>query len=157
MRIIAGKLKGMRFTVYNKSMVWFCFFWSVAFLSLAGLPPFSGFWVKIQLLRCFICDGHNIFYSVLILLISSLSIFYYLRFIVYSFVLPTVGGCPRKRHWLNFNEKNNNSILYYLIIMLFLFNILFGMYCDILYEFLYKICYDEYFWKLNVFYNFQKI
>ena len=154
---IAGKLKGMRFTVYNKSMVWFCFFWSVAFLSLAGLPPFSGFWVKIQLLRCFICDGHNIFYSVLILLISSLSIFYYLRFIVYSFVLPTVGGCPRKRHWLNFNEKNNNSILYYLIIMLFLFNILFGMYCDILYEFLYKICYDEYFWKLNVFYNFQKI
>lgn len=153
---IISKLKSLRFSAYNMSVLWFCLFWCFAFLSLAGLPPFSGFWVKIQLLKGFIYNGDNIIYSMIILLISSVSIFYYLRFMVYTYIEATIQKPWIKTHWINFNSKTSNNILYYTIFVLFMFNVFFFVYCDVFYQFLYKISYDEFFFKLNVFYKLNK-
>ena len=61
----------------------------IIFFSFAGLPPFSGFFSKVFLIICLI-ESHNSALAILILTISLISAFYYLRFLKIVFYEPTV-------------------------------------------------------------------
>ena len=52
----------------------------IIFFSIAGIPPFSGFLSKIFILFSLIVSN-NIFFSLLLVMISAVSVFYYLRII----------------------------------------------------------------------------
>jgi NADH-quinone oxidoreductase subunit N len=64
------------------------FFWkvifSVIFFSIAGIPPFVGFTSKFLVLKALVLDNYLIS-STLLLVISSVSVFYYIRILKISF------------------------------------------------------------------------
>jgi len=51
-----------------------------AFFSLAGIPPFSGFYAKLSVL-CSVVNASFFFYAIVAFLVSVVSCFYYLRVI----------------------------------------------------------------------------
>lgn len=69
----------------------------ILFFSLAGLPPFSGFFAKVFVIASII-DSNNVGLGFIALMLSTLSAFYYLRFLKVVFFEPK-----------EFSLKNNTS------------------------------------------------
>jgi NADH-quinone oxidoreductase subunit N len=98
------------------------------FLSISGLPPFSGFFAKFFLL--YIATNENLFYLFIILSIINLfSIFVCLRLIKLLF--------QRKKFQPKLIAFGNNSIfLLYLFVIISLINIFFIFFFDLLFNFI---------------------
>ena len=56
------------------------FSFQIIFFSIAGIPPLSGFLAKVFILSSII-ESKNVFFSLLLAMISAVSVFYYLRVI----------------------------------------------------------------------------
>jgi len=50
----------------------------IIFFSIAGIPPFTGFWAKVVILIELVAQN-KLMYSILLIIISSISVFYYIR------------------------------------------------------------------------------
>ena len=69
------------------------------FLSLRGLPPFSGFMLKLIVLKEFICLNNILIFLILILSVY-ISLFYYFRIIIYYFLISSfkhITYIPKKK------------------------------------------------------------
>lgn len=107
------------FTLLNKQLFLLCIFWIFFFLSLAGIPPFLGFFAKFFILKSLMQSP--LFYFIFILtILSTLSLFYYLRFIIYCFFLSSSNKQYHNSWYLMFLSSN---FLYYLCSYIFLFNL----------------------------------
>ena len=63
---------------------WFAFLTLILMLSLAGMPPFLGFWAKWSVLRELIAAGHT-WLAVVAVAFSVIGLFYYLRVVRYVY------------------------------------------------------------------------
>lgn len=72
------------------------------FFSIAGIPPLSGFLSKIFIILSII-EHKEIFNILLLVLISSISVFYYLRIMKVAFFEPTI---------INKNKKDSISVIF---------------------------------------------
>lgn len=74
----------IKFFYYNK-------FWAISilivFFSIAGIPPLTGFLAKV-LIMLELVNSENIFSCILLLVLSSVGVYYYLRIIKISFFEP---------------------------------------------------------------------
>jgi NADH-quinone oxidoreductase subunit N len=72
---------------YNKILF---FIFSLNIFSLAGIPPFGGFFVKLDILLHLI-NNSNIFFVFFIFLLSVINFYYYLRLIKILFFEQKIG------------------------------------------------------------------
>jgi len=68
----------------NKRSPWFAFLVMIVMMSMAGVPPFVGFWAKLQVLQA-VVNIELIWLAVLAVLLSVIGAFYYLRIIKYTY------------------------------------------------------------------------
>lgn len=102
--------------------------WSISlliiFFSFAGIPPFTGFLSKVFILLSLIRE-HTIFFSTILILISVLSSFYYLRVIKIIFFEKTERFFMlKKQNFFNI-AFNESEYIIYAICLLFLVLIFF--------------------------------
>jgi NADH-quinone oxidoreductase subunit N len=64
---------------FNKNSIW-SFSFLIIFFSIAGIPPLTGFLSKIFIFSEFV-RSYNLYFSIVFIIISSISAFYYLRII----------------------------------------------------------------------------
>jgi len=64
----------------NQRSPWFAFIMLVIMFSMAGVPPFVGFWAKLVVLKAIVSQG-MIWLAALAVLFSVIGAFYYLRII----------------------------------------------------------------------------
>ena len=76
---------------------WLATFMTLFLFSLAGIPPFAGFWGKYYLFYASIKAG-LIWLSVIGILLSLISIYYYLRVIVYMWFTESVEGQEKESY-----------------------------------------------------------
>jgi NADH-quinone oxidoreductase subunit N len=95
------------------------------FFSIAGIPPFAGFLAKILVLYELINQNY-IYISIFLIIISSFSVFYYIRIIKTTFFEP-ISSDKRIKEFISINnlEIHYNYInislgLYFLIFLFFL-------------------------------------
>jgi len=69
---------------------WFAFLMLILMLSMAGVPPFLGFWAKWAVLREVIAAGH-LWLAVTAVLFSVIGLFYYLRVVRHVYFDDAVG------------------------------------------------------------------
>ncbi len=69
---------------------WFAAMTTVLMLSMAGVPPFLGFWAKWGVLREVVVAGH-LWLAVLAVLFSVVGLFYYLRIVRHVYMDPPEG------------------------------------------------------------------
>nr|AZL93127.1 NADH dehydrogenase subunit 2 [Brachymeria sp. ZJUH_2016006] len=88
-------------------------------LSLAGIPPFFGFSLKIIAIDMF-KDLNLMYYSIFMILISVMSMFFYIRMILLNILMIFL---KNKLNWFNlfFFEKIKFNIIYLNLFMLLLF------------------------------------
>jgi NADH-quinone oxidoreductase subunit N len=123
----------------------FAFIISIIIFSIAGLPPFGGFYTKYFILLDLI-NTKSYLIVLFILLLSVISTFYYIRIIKIIFFNKNL--VLNKEYYFNFqnntllfNYKNKNFIFYSLILILILvvLNILICFYPSIIYYILFKV------------------
>ena len=83
---------------YNNSTLSFIFI--ITLFSTAGIPPLIGFWIKYLILVSAL-DAYFIIPSILILFLSSISVYFYIRIV--------------KAIYFNFNKNNIKLISFYSI------------------------------------------
>jgi proton-translocating NADH-quinone oxidoreductase chain N len=98
-------------------------FWSVccalSLFSIAGIPPLTGFIAKLFVLF-YLIDSSYIFTSVLIILISSVSVFYYIRVIKILFFEPLVKDVSITPSHVVFLSSHDASLYSIIVLNLFL-------------------------------------
>ena len=122
----------LKFNVLNKNMRLLLIFWIFSFFSLGGIPPFSGFFIKYLVLKNLLFNNYY-FLSFFILLFSSISIYYYLRFIISSFFLPTINVKKNTKNIWYFINFNNDSFLYFFCYLNYINFFMLFFYQDILF------------------------
>ena len=102
------------------------YFWSIiiliVFFSFSGIPPFSGFLAKIFIILSLI-DEQLYFVSFLLIILSILSSFYYMRIIKILFFEKIIYSFSLLNFYSNFKLDNFNNSIY--VIKVFLKLILF--------------------------------
>jgi len=97
------------------------YFWSILiliiFFSFAGIPPFSGFLAKIFIILSLI-DEKIYFVSFLLVLLSVLSSFYYMRIVKIIFFEKQVFSFSLLRFYSNFKTDNLNGSIYVIKVLL---------------------------------------
>ncbi len=68
----------------NKRSSWFAFMVMIVMMSMAGVPPFIGFWAKLQVLQA-VVNIELVWLAVLAVLLSVVGAFYYLRIIKFAY------------------------------------------------------------------------
>jgi len=113
--------------------------WSLAFIlmffSIAGMPPLSGFFSKFFVIFC-VMDSFNVFESVFFIIISCVSVFYYLRILKIIFFEGNSNSQNRNQVLIldyDMSEAELTSLALGLFLLLFLFVfpntlLLFGQY-----------------------------
>ena len=110
--------------------LWACLL-LILFFSFSGIPPLSGFLAKVFIIINLIQD-QNIFISIFVILVSSISTYYYLRVIKIAFFNKKIQTFVFKKH-SNFNtllldfEYTIVSIVLYLLILIFFYPSLLGI------------------------------
>lgn len=109
---------------------------AVFIFSIAGLPPFGGFFAKYFILTDLVAN-HFYLTTLVILLISVLSTFYYIRLIKILFFNKVLIDFSNNSNFfsnnLNFSRSNNSNLIIYNLILLFFINIIVIFYPSILY------------------------
>lgn len=96
----------------------------ILFFSLAGLPPFSGFFAKVFVIASII-DFNNVSLGFIALMLSTLSAFYYLRFLKVVFFEPKEFSLKNNTSQIIFSDASFyvtcclNAFLLFLILYLF--------------------------------------
>ena len=62
----------------NRRNPWFTFLTLIFMLSMAGVPPFLGFWAKLAVLQALV-DADGTYIAVIAVLFAVIGLFYYLR------------------------------------------------------------------------------
>jgi NADH-quinone oxidoreductase subunit N len=88
--------------------------------SIAGMPPSAGFLAKIEVLRSLV-ESNHILLSILIVLVSSISFFYYLRII--KIVFFEIEGKKSSRETFHSTFRDSFTDLFYLLLILGLFGL----------------------------------
>lgn len=65
----------------NQRSPWFAFIMLIFMFSMAGVPPFIGFWAKLAVLKAIIAHGDLVWLAVVAVAFSVIGAFYYLRVI----------------------------------------------------------------------------
>ncbi len=68
----------------NKRSPWFAFMVLMIMMSMAGVPPFVGFWAKLAVLQA-VVNVEIVWLAVLAVLLSVVGAFYYLRIVKYTY------------------------------------------------------------------------
>ncbi len=68
----------------NKRSPWFAFMVLMIMMSMAGVPPFVGFWAKLSVLQAAV-NVELVWLAVLAVLLSVVGAFYYLRIVKYTY------------------------------------------------------------------------
>ena len=68
----------------NKRSPWFAFMVMIVMMSMAGVPPFVGFWAKLQVLQA-VVSIELVWLAILAVLLSVVGAFYYLRIIKFAY------------------------------------------------------------------------
>ena len=83
----------------NERSPWFAAMMAILMLSMAGVPPFIGFWAKWEVLRA-VVDAGQVWIAIVAVLFSVIGAWYYLRVVWYMYfekaqdhtpLIPTVG------------------------------------------------------------------
>lgn len=82
-------LEGFRGLFYQRP--WLSFLFTVALLSLAGIPPLSGFFAKYLVLTSAVREGH-VGLAVIAILTSLLSVYYYFRILIQLYTPDTISA-----------------------------------------------------------------
>jgi len=110
--------------LFKVNKVW-SFSFLILFFSIAGLPPFAGFFAKIFIIFSLI-DANHFALGLLVLLISLISAFYYLRFLKVIFFEPQAFILKNSTSQVVFSDVYFyfncflNSLLLFFVIYLFL-------------------------------------
>lgn len=92
----------------------------IIFFSIGGIPPFTGFLGKALVILALIKTGH-LFYSSLFMIISSVSVFYYIRVLkTLYFEKQTQNKNNDESFQIVFNNKNFQK-LYFLSVLFIIF------------------------------------
>jgi len=95
----------------------------IIFFSIAGIPPFTGFWAKVVIILELV--GQNkLVYAVLLIVISSISVFYYIRILKTLFFEKKLQN-KNKEEVFQIVFINNHYQKIYFIFILFLFLLIF--------------------------------
>lgn len=100
---------------------------SITILSVAGIPPLSGFFSKFFVLTSVLLEQHYVF-LVIAVLISSIACFYYIRLIKTFFFIKDA----KQSFWVSGN--NTQNIDFFISVSLF-FNLAFFIRPDLLLNF----------------------
>lgn len=111
------------FSYWNPSLRFFVIFLILGFLSMGGLPPLAGFFSKFFLLKSLLENSH-IFLVFFVFFFSSISIYYYLRFISFSFFSPLLSKFSSLQFWFFFTNSKYFMLTLFLS-YLFIFNLFF--------------------------------
>jgi NADH-quinone oxidoreductase subunit N len=84
------------FSGFASRRPWLAFALTVFLLSMAGIPPTAGFAAKYYLFYSAVQAG-EIWLTVLSVLCSAISVYYYLRVLVYMYMRDAVGSAPSQR------------------------------------------------------------
>lgn len=109
----------------------------IIFFSVGGIPPFTGFLSKIIVLIELVKVQHEIF-AFLLVLISSVSVFYYIRVIKILFFEPSVLKKNVSKHQAIF-INSNLKIIYFIFSLLLFFLIITLLYPSTVYLLCQKI------------------
>ncbi|HTD06089.1 NADH-quinone oxidoreductase subunit NuoN [Undibacterium sp.] len=85
-------LKGL-----NKRSPWFAFLMMLLMFSLAGIPPFIGFWAKLSVLQAVLATG-QVWLAVVAVLLSLIGAYYYIRVVKLMYFDEPVDHSPIKVH-----------------------------------------------------------
>ena len=111
---------------FKANSIW-AFSFLLIFFSISGIPPLSGFLAKILILIELIFNSY-LMISILLIGISSISIFYYIRIIKIIFFEPILDKSIMVKNLQNvFYQKGLNSSC--LIFVIFLFLLIFIFFC----------------------------
>jgi len=105
--------------IFKVNKLW-AFSFVIIFFSIAGIPPLSGFLAKLFILISLI-ESNSITFSFLLILISVVSVFYYIRVVKVLFF----EGESARNQTLTFIAKDNSLELECLIFSLFIFFLVF--------------------------------
>jgi NADH-quinone oxidoreductase subunit N len=100
---------------------------SVTLFSIAGIPPFIGFFSKFLILLSFVQQNYIVSASVIVI-ISSIACFYYIRLIKIFFFVKS----SRSSFWIS---SSQNSYLVYVISIIMLLNFFFFLRPELIYLF----------------------
>jgi len=142
-RILNSSLKNNGLFVYNPMLNLVSFTLILCFLSLGGLPPFVGFFAKFQILKSLCLNVENIFFCLIILLISSISLVYYIRFCV----IFLVKVMEKKKFWTLISFKKISDYYYNFFYFFILLNIYFFFKNDSFYGYIYYLFWDGFFFQ----------
>ena len=118
-----GELKGISYTHYILTSLLF-----INIFSLAGLPPFNGFFIKLNLLETLFIY-QNYFYIGLIIIFSLLNTINYLKLI-------EISSLPNNRSAIYSTLISNNSFIIYFFVYSSLFNLFYFFNYELFYLFL---------------------
>jgi NADH-quinone oxidoreductase subunit N len=96
----------------------------IVFFSIGGIPPLVGFLAKVSILLVLICSD-EIFVSTILLIVSSISVYYYIRIIKVIFFEPKDNDKNYENVQIIFNNFNHKVIYFYITIFLYLLIALF--------------------------------
>lgn len=119
----------LKFNFLNNQWFFLILMWISFFFSLAGIPPFIGFFSKLLVLKILLKTPYY-FFIFFISFFSVVSLFYYLKFIIFSFFLPTLKENNVLNFWFIFNPSY--FPLLFITIYCFLLNSLFFLDIDFL-------------------------
>lgn len=104
------------FFTFNK--VW-AFSFVIIFFSIAGIPPLSGFLSKVLILFELV-NSHHLLSAIFLILISSISVFYYIRFIKIMFFEPKTNEQSISTSLVIFHNSKLDTIYLGIAFLLFL-------------------------------------
>jgi proton-translocating NADH-quinone oxidoreductase chain N len=115
--------------LFKYNPLW-AFFFVVIFFSIGGIPPLTGFLSKMLVVFSLIVDNY-LFESILIVVVSSISVYYYIRLLKVIFFEP-IKKIKLEEFKVNYSENELNILLNLLIILILFLLIMFYFPTDIL-------------------------
>lgn len=96
------------------------FLLTVVFFSISGIPPLLGFYGKFFIFSNLILDNET-FFAIILIIISSISVFYYLRVIkILFFEVENLNTVNKKNFQLTINTENTTFINFINCFLIFL-------------------------------------
>ena len=108
--------------LFKYNSLW-AFFFVVIFFSIGGIPPLTGFLSKMLVVFSLIVNNY-IFESTIVVIISSISVYYYIRLLKVIFFEP-VKKIQLEEFKINYSENELNILLNSLIILILFLLIMF--------------------------------